>query len=214
MDDKNIKIKKLILNISIFFLVWFLRVLIFNSFDKNLPPNLQVASTFVFRLAIWVIPVFIYLTFNDKVNSLTYLKLFTSPVKTFWGVLSVVLAGSIWQIILILIGWDNLPNSTWQNFVNAILTPAIFEEILMRGFLFNKCREITSFHWANLITSIVFVAIHWPGSIIINGLTFFELFSLSIFIFILSYILGYLVEKTNSLWPSIMLHFINNFISQ
>jgi len=91
------------------------------------------------------------------------------------------------------------------------ITP-VSEEILFRGFILGKLSETTSFARANVITSILFIAIHQPNWLWVNG---FQPWIpvVSGGIFILSLLLGWLVQRTNSLYPAIAGHIINNFIA-
>ena len=73
----------------------------------------------------------------------------------------------------------------------------IIEELILRGILFNRLRYGLSFYSANLIQALVFGIYHWN---IIQGL----------YAFGIGLILGYVYEKTRSLYVPILLHvFIN-----
>lgn len=80
------------------------------------------------------------------------------------------------------------------------ITPAIFEEFLFRGYLQTILKENFSTNIAILITSLIFTIIH------LNFVSFFG-------IFLLSCVIGFYKEKTNSLKIPILIHFLNNFIS-
>ncbi|MBR9859932.1 CPBP family intramembrane metalloprotease [bacterium] len=81
------------------------------------------------------------------------------------------------------------------------LMPAIAEEFFFRGFLLRVMNgTFQNFHMANLVTSLIFTAIHFQ---------FFKLFPMMI----LSLTLGYLVYFTGSLWMSILVHLANNAIT-
>ncbi len=80
------------------------------------------------------------------------------------------------------------------------ITPAICEEYLFRGYLQRILKENFSTNKAIIITSLLFSAIH------INFVSFLG-------IFLLSWVIGFYKEKTNSLKIPIFIHFLNNFIS-
>jgi len=69
-----------------------------------------------------------------------------------------------------------------------------------------------SFHRANLFTAALFLLIHVPGWLYMQG-PHWGLLSLGASIFVIGWVLGWLVEITQSLWPSILLHFLNNLLS-
>jgi membrane protease YdiL (CAAX protease family) len=79
----------------------------------------------------------------------------------------------------------------------AVLVAPICEEIFFRGFLLMGLRNSMPTWLAILLTSLVFAVAHLsPGSFVL--------------LFILAIILGILRVTTNSLWPGIILHALNN----
>jgi len=209
------KIKRITIYISLFFIVWLGRVFIFLVFDKALPTkDLRSISTLLFRLLVWDVPVFIYLYRIDKTDPLNYLKLTTNVKTGLLAAIAMLLVGLVWQTLLLRLGADQIKaEASFWGIFNTVIFPPIGEEILMRGFILNKLRELTGFWKANIVTSLLFVAIHWPGWILINGDEFALMLKMSLEIFVLSILLGYLLQKTNSLWPCIILHGVNNLIS-
>jgi len=85
-------------------------------------------------------------------------------------------------------------------FMIAIL-PAISEEILFRGVLAQLFREMTkSIHWAVLLSSLLFAAIH---------IQFYGFLPR----FLLGMAFGYIFFSTGNLWVPVMAHFINNLFA-
>lgn len=96
---------------------------------------------------------------------------------------------------------DVVSNSSLLMLVLSIaVAPAICEELIFRGILFNEYRKSTS------VMTLV----------IMNGLLF-GLFHMNIQQFSYAFIFGVLsaivVYLTDSIYPSILMHFLNNFIS-
>lgn len=87
-----------------------------------------------------------------------------------------------------------------NTFVGSIIftavTPAIFEEILMRGIILDGYRNKTYFV-AALMNGLLFGMLH---------LNFFQFFHT----FIAGFIASYLVFATNSIYAGMIIHFINN----
>lgn len=81
----------------------------------------------------------------------------------------------------------------------VILTP-LAEEILFRGFLFRGFRRRLNFWPTAIIISILFALAHFQVNV---GLD----------VFALSLVLCYLREKTDSLWPGIVLHSTKNLVA-
>ena len=91
---------------------------------------------------------------------------------------------------------------------SLIILPAFYEEVLFRGVLFTGLRRKLSPIVSALILSVLFAIAHlqWSADAPL-------LWSAAIDTFVLSLILAYLREKTNSLWPCIGLHAIKNSVA-
>ena len=85
-------------------------------------------------------------------------------------------------------------------FVTFVVLAPLAEELLFRGYLFGNLRRILPFGVAALITSALFGFIHFQWNVGID-------------VFILSLVLCYLREKTQRLWPSVVLHMGKNFLA-
>ncbi len=86
----------------------------------------------------------------------------------------------------------------WAIIFIAILPP-ILEELAFRGFLFNELQKITSPRVTILATAFIFALVH------------FSFVSL-LWIFPFGIVLGYVRHKYQTLWYSMLIHFIHNFI--
>ncbi len=96
----------------------------------------------------------------------------------------------------------------WLVFVSLVVLPPIGEEIMFRGFLFSSLRQKYHFVVAAIVTSILFGVAHLQFG---SGAPL--LWVAAIDTFVLSMVLCYLREKTNSIWPSILLHAIKNAVA-
>lgn len=108
----------------------------------------------------------------------------------------------------------------WLVFISLVILPPIVEEMLFRGFLYTGLR---SARWSNLnpfglfskypkivaaiITSLIFASLHLLESN--SGL----LWVAGLDTFILSLVLVWLREKTDSLYASMGVHMIKNFLA-
>lgn len=103
------------------------------------------------------------------------------------------------EIYNLLMGLTSLPISLLFLIVVGLVAP-LLEEIIFRGFLFGTLRN--SFGpWRSMVySSLLFAALH-------QSLVAF------LPIFFLAMVLAYLYEKTGSLWPSIILHMLNNTVA-
>lgn len=85
-------------------------------------------------------------------------------------------------------------------FIALVCVVPIAEELLFRGFIFKGIRSKFSFGVTTVVVSMLFAVAH--GQI-----------NVGIDVFCLSLVLCYLREKTNSLWPGILLHSFKNAIA-
>ena len=105
--------------------------------------------------------------------------------------------------------WENSKTETMQQnltffpvliaFISAIISP-IYEEIFYRGFLYRWLRTRTGFMGAILISSLIFTVVHIPT---------YNAMPVNFFggiIFALAY------ERTNSIWPAVIIHGLSNGI--
>lgn len=104
-----------------------------------------------------------------------------------------------------------------------------FEELVFRGVIFSEMLNLSGLSqraellplrvriqraWlANLGASLVFVGMHWPWWIYVDGLGL-GLFIKSLPVFLLSLVLGVVFARGRSLWPCVLLHWLNNSLAQ
>ena len=86
--------------------------------------------------------------------------------------------------------------------IGSVIFGPIFEEILYRGLMYNKLKEISNAFIGVLISSILFALLHIPKYGF--GINMF-------FLFLAGILLTYCYEKTNNIYIPILVHSINNF---
>ena len=213
------------LYIAAFFAAWAVRATVLYPIDEAIqaqsPAWRQVYADAV-RIALWVVPVFAYLAVVDRVAPLRFLYL-TTPVERRGlliggAVAALYLAGGVALLVVGEIQGGpqhvvvDLASWRWYDLVLGLPIAPLAEEILFRGFVLRKMQDFARFWPANLATAGLFVAIHWPYWLYSQGWNA-GLLAASASIFGLALLLGYLVRRTDSLWPSIVTHMLNNFIS-
>jgi membrane protease YdiL (CAAX protease family) len=92
--------------------------------------------------------------------------------------------------------------------ISLVVLPPLAEEITFRGFLFTGLRRRFRFLPATLITSVLFAIPHLQ----FGGNTPL-LWVAALDTLILSFVLCYVRERTNSLWPGILIHATKNGIA-
>jgi membrane protease YdiL (CAAX protease family) len=223
LSDTGRQARNLAVYLLIFFAVWTVRSTVLYPIDENIQ-SVSAAWRQIYadtvRLLIWVVPVLVYVGIVDRVDPFQFLYLNTPlnqrgllsgsmVVVTCFAlglVLDYGLAGDARQLSIAMQPWP------WYAVFLGLPIAPIAEEILFRGFVLRKAQGFMGFWPANVATSLSFVAIHWPYWIYSQGWQM-GLIVLSVRIFIIGMLLGYLVRKTNSLWPSIAAHILNNLIS-
>jgi len=88
-------------------------------------------------------------------------------------------------------------STPWPLFATTVIIAPLVEETFFRGFVFGGLRPRYDWRWAAAISAVLFAAAHL-------SITFF------IPAFILGYLFAYLYQRSNSIWPGIILHVIVN----
>lgn len=84
--------------------------------------------------------------------------------------------------------------------ISASVISPVYEEIFYRGFLFRWFRTRLGFVWAAFFSSLIFAIVHIPTYNVL-AVAFFS-----------GIILALAYERTNSIWPSILIHGLANGI--
>lgn len=204
-----------------FFVAWTIRATLLFPIDRSISSAaLGQVYADLLRVSIWVIPITAYIARIDRENPIIYLRLhtfgrkravFQSLIVTLLYFVIVLAVNSLLANRPLKLAITPLSNSWIKTFLVLTVAP-LAEELVYRGFILQKLL----LHWrpwkANLMTSCLFVAIHWPNWLY-TGKAMSDIGMTSVQIFALSILLGYLVQKTGSLWPSILCHMLNNMIS-
>jgi len=93
-------------------------------------------------------------------------------------------------------------------FISLVVLPPLVEETVFRGFIFTGLRNKMKWWWAALLTSVIFASAHLEFG---SGQPLLWVAALDTFT--LSMVLCYLRQKTDSLWPGILLHALKNGIA-
>ncbi len=214
--------KTLTVSFFVFYLIWIIRATIFyNAVDLSVESETgRLIFSNSIKFLLWVIPAGLYVFYRERQNPPTALKI-TSPIN--WRGLGIGLAAVGFYFVVVFTveklysGHTLTPllrasAGAWLvTFAQVFFSP-ITEEILFRGFVLPQLMDRMPFWKANIIQAILFTAMHWPNWMWVNGFQAWIIVT-SVSIFILALFLGWLLRRTNSIWPPIMVHVINNFLS-
>ncbi len=198
MQIKVLKKEKSIYKVNLFFLC----TVIWSIFSQFLPIPANAYQYIAF-----LIPIGIYLFFNrseaERILKPDMINLKSAAIIFLIWLASLPLIFFIVELYIHFFG-NALPDIVSEdvhetfifNVFFAAITPAILEEILMRGIILdgyrNKSRTI-----AALVNGFMFGMLH------LNSFQFFHTF-------IAGFIASFLVFATNSIFASILIHMINN----
>lgn len=205
-------------HIVFFYLLWAFSEVVLFPFLRT--KDLVFADVFsaVWKITIWLLPVLAVLK-AEKTPIFTYLKLNSSKnTAIVWSILSISFIAS-YNIFMHVLFYSSLVFSPWLTFaqcLNTVCIAGFVEEILFRGYFLQKIKASFSFWKANLFVSVLFVSIHFPiwymnaDKMARGSIAWAQLIT---FIFGFSLLQGWLFRKSNSLWPCILLHMMNNFMA-
>lgn len=183
-----------------------------NMMNLRLSPGLGIAAAVSFILS--AVFIFIYIKFRKISFKEVGLNKFN--INMVWQVI-----GAFFLILIIGVAYDYLLRSFGINadtqiksmldmfgksklgliamgITVAILAPFV-EELVFRGFLFRYLDSVMSFWAAAGISALIFAVMHfYPIHLPV--------------LLLMGFLLAYLVKKADSIWPSVMLHFIYNSI--
>ncbi len=211
--------------------------LILPSLQPTQGLEYQVRS-FGVRLVLWILPCAVYLWSQYGKRSLRPLRLGFPPTWRHWiWSLGVTLAAIFAISLNVARELDTTPLAVWQRLIASFslefpATP-LFEELVFRGVVFSGLLDTTfasaalsaahfdepltpMARWraawaANVLATVVFVGAHWPYWIYSEGPS--TLFMKSLPVCLLSLVLGMLFARGGSIWPCVLLHWMNNELS-
>lgn len=102
----------------------------------------------------------------------------------------------------------SMPGEYVTAFIMLVILPPIVEELIFRGFMFKGFRSKLVFFPSAILTSVFFAIGHLQFG---NGTPLLWVAGMDTFI--LSMVMCFVREKTNSLWPSMLMHGLKNLLA-
>lgn len=184
------------------------------------------------RVCLWVVPSAIYLWHVHRRFALDGLRLGLPPSPSHWAGGLGISALAAFAVSLDVARKTALPPlEVWrQLIVTAQLsfpTAPLFEELIFRGVILSELLSLLCENrpatpndqktrlrgWlANLSASLVFTGLHWPWWILTQGVGS-VFWTNSAGVFLISLVLGMVFIRSRSLWPCVLLHWVNNSLS-
>jgi len=214
---KIIKRSSLLKHIVLFYIIWALAEIVLFPFLETSGFISSAVFSPIWKIMVWLFPVIVILK-SQKRPIFSYLKLAPIGQKALlWIVLGISFITG-YNILMHVLFYKNLgfsPYLTFMQWLNIVFIAGSVEEILFRGYFLQKIRERFSFWAANFLVSLLFLSIHFPIWYINADKiahTVIPWLQLMTFIFGFSLLQGWLLQKSHSLWPCIMVHMMNNFM--
>jgi len=203
----------LLLYLVVFFAAWSGYILLITPRFGSGPLFLIVEN--LVKLAVWTLPVLLLLRYVDRQDPLTYLQL-RENVRP--GILYGLLAGGLLAVYLVgqrlVVGFHGVNlGFAWSQWIGGVILVGVTEEVVFRGFILQRLLTMTRFRWANLITSGLFLLIHFPRWLRDGQLASAEMVGAVLYVFAFSYLQGYLFKRSGSLWSCFLSHAIGNLTS-
>ncbi|MGE5677321.1 MAG: lysostaphin resistance A-like protein [Pseudomonadota bacterium] len=208
----------LVIYILMFFTIWTIRAM--GIFEDVYSGNALLKSIIdnSIKYIVWTLPVFILLSFYYNENPFSYLKLTDNVWKgVLWGIAVGALL-VIYHIARSFIMGDgkfylDIDIFTW---IHRIILIGITEEVVFRGFILQKLTEEFEFIYANTISAVLFLLIHFPGWYA-DGLMTKDRMAYflagAVFVLVFGLLQGYVLKRTRSLWACMIIHSMNNLIT-
>lgn len=202
---------KELFRLSIFTAAQFFIAFIFiRLFTLNEVANYTIIDfigNLMFYLIIFILPVIFYMIKFLKVDPIDYLNLKNNVGK---GLLYGYGVGIVIFIVFLIKNGFALRSDAFSSYrillVIGTILVGILEEVPMRGFLQRAFKEKLGFVRANIIVSVIFGLLHF-SQFSIKGLL------MVLFFAVVGLWLGYIYEKTNSLWAPIIVHSAYNLMT-
>jgi len=199
------------------FVAWIIAWLVNVSLRDRLQWN-ETAETIYWiamKIAIWIVPVFVVLR-KKSLPVAEYVGLRTPGLGLGIGMLAGIglLAFSYAMDAVLGSASFNIPVLDAALFNGVIVAP-IVEEFTLRGFYMESLeRSGLGFMQANSRAAILFVAMHLPGWYFQGRLRAPEsLIQPAVFLWLLALLLGWIKNKSGSLYAVIAVHVLNNIYS-
>ena len=168
----------------------------------------------VCRIAIFILPAVVILLPSINLKTLGCIL----PSKKTLGYILIIgftwLTGGIF-IDLFFRGHQFATLTDFKFWIGTFAVASIVEEVIFRGFIFQKLRFVYGFWSAAIISTTLFVVIHFPGWYFFSmqpNLISWLLSSVSIFI--LGLLLVFIMERTGSVWTCCIIHALNNLAAE
>lgn len=214
---KELNAKYIILTLVGFILLWTIITNAWGYSDyifKNLSSNIgQDIYGYISRF-IWVIPaILLIVRYNDNLK-FNKTKLFSKPKFNKSLVLTIIIS-LVYIVIMMLINhkgfWFNSKVILWLTIIRYIIVGFV-EEMVFRGWGYNSLANILTHKKAALITTLLFILLHFPSYFVkllrFGTFDFIGIIGQSTSALVWGIVCCYLLKKGKTIWNPIIAHTI------
>lgn len=206
---------QLIIYIIFFFFVWNVYEFVVKPpIMMNFPSIIGTLIQSVIKIGVWTVPSFLLIKKNEGI-AIHYPALFQQ--KTKWSRwLIVALAIVVYLLIMSYIQYGNIAiRASFRpiSLINAVLFVGITEELVFRGWILNSLLTKVSKWNAVILSSILFVFIHFPTWIYTGTLNGIISSGGFIQVFILGILFSWSFMKSKNIFVPMLLHMTCNLIN-
>jgi len=197
-----IKKQPFLVYLAFFYVVWG----VYNYFISIYLSQYPILIGLI-KSIIWLVPLYFYIKYVEKAKFFDFIKLKYNR-DLFQGLGIGLLAIVVLQfstVSFLGLNW----NLSIDDVLNGVIVAGIVEEIVFRGFIFQKLSQTFDVFFATFVNAILFVVIHFPYWFS-RGLFSWEY---CIFIFLFSIVVTIIFKLGKSSSGSILYHLVNNLIS-
>jgi membrane protease YdiL (CAAX protease family) len=202
-----------------FVVVWSVRATAAYRVDQSLEPDARAIYSMVVKLALWAAPAVAFVLWVRRDSMRGGLRLGAPAWRSlpvFGAVIAAYLAGVALDVARKRgIGLGDLGQALAERgattFASA-MPSALAEEVLFRGLVLTELTERFGFWRGNVLSSAIFVAMHWPHRLWRDGLALGVVADAPALL-LLSLALGVVAWRTGSIWPAVLFHTANNTLS-
>ncbi len=175
-----------------------------ENFAETMSNGPMSALSYALSMGLTIVGVLIYRKLRRGTGRMFHLSMRGfNPMLILWGFVMVLLTGVVIEPVLELFPDAFLKmidkmgmNGGWSILMLVVLAP-VMEEVLFRGILLESVRSKHSAGRAIVVSALMFGVIHFIPQQVVNA-------------FVIGLILGYIYVRTESLWPVIVIHALNN----
>jgi len=216
---EKLTLKMIWFSFFLFFVIWSIRGVIVLPYVNS--ANLNIWSKEIIKASIktviWVTFGGYYIKKYNSVLNISLVEMFSTKIK--WKVLLTCFAAISSYFLFRLASRSVFQDKVALNLefhpsqlIGSFLVVGFLEEIIFRGWFLNSLSVCISERKANIVSSILFTLIHFPG-MVINGQNILYLFMFSIPCFSISLLFGWAFRKSRSLWTPIITHMMWNLVT-